>query len=414
MNDGNPALRMPAADNLVRNLARFGRVLRRRGADVGPNRIQPALEALAAVDITSREDCYWALRCTLVSRREDIELFDAAFAAFWQGSRHTPEDELRPKLEVGEEEVGLSPPGLGEVREATREASESAEDTAGQDLQDDHGMLWSATERLHEMDFAAYNAEELRQARRLAGSLASAAPMRRSRRLRAALDGRNLDKRRTLRSAMRTEGYPLVRQWRQRRVVRRKLVFLVDISGSMEPYARAMIMYLQAAVCARKVEAFTFGTRLTRVTRHLASREPDQALEAATRAVPDWAGGTRIGENLKALNDNWSKRGLTRGAVVVIISDGWERGNLELLSAEMERLHRAAHTLVWVNPLAGHPGYEPVGQGIAAVLPHVDRFLPGHNLRSLDGLTEVLESLPRERHRRSGTVAHEHRLLRAG
>jgi uncharacterized protein len=163
----------------------------------------------------------------------------------------------------------------------------------------------------------------------------------------------------------------------------------------MQPYARAMMMFLQAVVRAgRQVEAFTLGTRLTRVTRELDSRNPDQALLAATRVVRDWAGGTRIGENLRALNDDWGRQGLTRGGVIVIVSDGWERGDICALVREMERLQRASHTVIWVNPLAGEPGYEPLAQGMAASLPYVDHFLPGHNLHSFETLADVLERLP--------------------
>ena len=194
--------------------------------------------------------------------------------------------------------------------------------------------------------------------------MARAAPKRRSRRLEIAHDGRELDQRRTLRGAIRTEGYPLERQWRRRRLAPRKLVFLVDVSGSMEPYARATIMFLQAAVRAgTKVRAFTFGTRLTEITRELEGHDPDRSLRAAARAVPDWAGGTRIGDNLATFNDVYGPRGVTRGAAVVIVSDGWERGEAARLAAEMARLQRAAHAVVWVNPLAGDAGLRAARPG---------------------------------------------------
>jgi uncharacterized protein with von Willebrand factor type A (vWA) domain len=205
---------------------------------------------------------------------------------------------------------------------------------------------------------------------------------------------------------MRTGGVPIERAWREPKLVPRKLVYLVDVSGSMEPYARAMVMFLQAAVRAgRHVEAFTFGTRLTRLTPHLAGRDPDRALANAARAVPDWAGGTRIGENLKAFNDVWGRRGLTRGAIVVIASDGWERGDPTLLAEQMRRLHLAAHRVVWTNPLAGGEGYRPLVAGMQAALPYVDDFLPGHNLRALETLAEVLEEIDEgPRSPRAGTL----------
>jgi uncharacterized protein with von Willebrand factor type A (vWA) domain len=388
-----------AGTALVRRLVEFGRALRATGAEVGPGRLRDALLALDAVGLGSRDSVYWALRCTLISRAEQIPAFDAAFASFWG-------EEARPGA-VHETLIDQPPPGGAPVEEALPDAElrerlvESLTLDAGDgDDEDDEeasemGQAWSASERLRALDFSAYTATEMRAAKRLIDRVALAGPRRRSRRLEPAHDGRQLDKRLTLRSAMRTEGYPLERAWRRRRLVRRRLVFLVDVSGSMEAYARATIMFLHAAIGpGRKVEAFTFGTRLTRVTAELAHSDPDVALRAAAGAVPDWAGGTRIGDNLAAFNERFGRRGLTRGAVVVIVSDGWERGDTALLGAEMERIARSAHTVVWVNPLAGEPGYEPLVQGMVAALPHVDVFMPGHNLASFEELASVLEALP--------------------
>jgi uncharacterized protein with von Willebrand factor type A (vWA) domain len=382
---------------LVAAIARFGRMLRAAGLEVGPGRIQDAVVALTAVDISSRQQVYWALRCTLLCRHGDIEAFDEAFARFFEGLLPEQRDGLEPPPErpqPSSQAATGEPAGRGLEQIADREAA------ADDGEQDDAGMRWSAVERLRELDFARYSDDELRRAERLVQRIAAAVPLRRSRRLRTAGAGRAFDKRRTLRNAMRTDGYPVVCLWREPRLVPRKLVFVVDVSGSMEPYARAMVMFLQAAVRAgRRVEAFTFGTRLTRVTRELEGRNPDRALKAATRVVPDWAGGTRIGANLMALNDGWGRLGMTRGAVVVIVSDGWERGDIPALEREMRRLHRCAHTVVWVNPLAAEPGYEPLAKGMAVALPYIDHFLPGHNLRSLETLAEVLERLPRTRRR---------------
>jgi uncharacterized protein len=387
-------------DALVRKLTLFGRVLRSAGAEVGPGRLQDAMRALDAVDLRSRDEVYWALRCTMISHQKDLDAFDAAFGAFWERVQPLPrEEDASPDLAMpsapdeGAGDAALDRPAA--ERERTMLASGEDESGAEQGEREPGGMAWSATERLRELDFAQYTQAELRAARRLMERVARAAPMRSSRRLEIAHDGRRLDKRRTMRAAMRTEGYPLARQWRRRRLVPRKLVFLIDVSGSMEPYARALTMFLQAAVRdGGKVEAFTFGTRLTHVTRELRGHDPDRALRSAARVVPDWAGGTRIGDNLKALNDRYGPRGVTRGAVVVIASDGWERGGAARLSEEMIRLHRAAHAIVWVNPLAGDADYKPLAQGMSAAMPHIDHFLPGHNLRSLEGLAEVLEALP--------------------
>lgn len=380
-----------AADALVRKLVTFGRILREGRVEVGPGRLQDALRAMEVVDVGSRDEVRAALRCSLISRCEDIELFDAAFAAFWE----------RAPTALGEEEDpvaggdGLTKPaelGGGEIERAVDAADDGQE---GESDRSEYGMAWSAVERLRELDFADYTPVELRGARKLMARVARATPRRRSRRLEAGSRGQRLDERRVLRSAMRTEGCPLERRWRRRRMVPRRLVFLLDVSGSMEPYAHATITFLHAAVGAgRKVEALTFGTRLTRITPQLQSHDPERALRAAAKAVPDWAGGTRIGENLKAFNDVWGRRGMSRGATVAIVSDGWERGDSGLLATQMARLRRAAHTLMWVNPLAGDPHYEPLAQGMAVALPHVDVFLPGHNLRSFEALAAALESLP--------------------
>jgi uncharacterized protein with von Willebrand factor type A (vWA) domain len=381
---------------IVARLSQFGQVLRAGGLEVGPGRIQDALLALAAVDIGSREETYWALRCTLVSKHADLETFESAFARFY--------DELLIDESRGERAAEAEQPEPQAAEQplpktADRLAADSLSAGEAPDEARDAGMRWSAVERLRQLDFARYTNAELREASRLVECIARTVPLRRSRRLRTAADGPVFDKRRTLRAAMRTDGDPLERSWRRPRLVPRKLVFVVDVSGSMQPYARAMIMFMQAAVRAgRGVEGFTFGTRLTRVTSELRGRNPDGALAAATTVVPDWAGGTRIGANLRVLNDDWAPRGLTRGAVVVIVSDGWERGDIPAIVREMQRLRRISHTLVWVNPLAGEPGYEPLAQGMAAALPFVDHFLPGHNLNSLTALAEVLESLPGRRH----------------
>jgi uncharacterized protein with von Willebrand factor type A (vWA) domain len=225
--------------------------------------------------------------------------------------------------------------------------------------------------------------------------------------LRTAKSGAVFDTRRTLRGAMRTDGYPVSRMWREQRLVPRRLLFVVDVSGSMQPYARAMLMFMQAAVHAgRRVEAFTFGTRLTRVTPELQRRDWNRALEEATRNISDWAGGTRIGGSLKKLMDEWGPKRVIAGAVVVILSDGWECGSVDGLAREMVRLHRASYMTVWVNPLAGRRGYEPLTAGMAAALPSIDRFLPGHNLRSFEALADLLQGLPEARHGRTVLAAH--------
>lgn len=381
-------------DALVRNVAAFGRLLRSEGLDAGAARVRTALEALGAVDLTVREDAYWALRAALVSDRDQIETFDSLFARFWEGEPGRADVASRRP----EPEPGATADDGGAGADRTEPAADEADDELGEGDDVRQGVVWSADERLAERDFREYGPEELARARRVMQRIALAAPRRRSRRLEASRAGRELDPRRTLRLAMATGGHPLRRSWRRPRTVVRKLVFVIDVSGSMEPYARPMMMFVQAAVRAhRKVEAFSVGTRLTRLTPHLAGREADAALRRAARAVPDWAGGTRLGDNLRAFNAVWGRRGVTRGATVVVVSDGWERGDVGLLGREMGVVHRAAHRVVWVNPLAGDPEYEPLAAGMAAALPWVDVFLPGHDLHSLERLAGVLEELPARR-----------------
>jgi uncharacterized protein with von Willebrand factor type A (vWA) domain len=367
----------------------FGRALRAAGVEVGATQLQDAVGALAGVDLGVREEVYWALRCTLCSRYEHIEIFDALFEEFLRSGVAEPVDavpEPEPAPTDGEPE--------GDDAGTTRALEPAPVSDMSEAAEGEHGHGASTTERLLDLDFRAYGPEELRAARKVIERIARALPLRQSRRMEAAAAGRRIDMRRTLRMAMRTEGHPIERGFRRREMTPRRTVFLLDISGSMAPYTRPVITFAQAAVSTgRSVEAFTFGTRVTRLTRHLAGADPDRAISRAADAVPDWAGGTRIGASLKAFNDGWGRRGLARGALVIVVSDGWERGDPSLLRSQMAILHRAAHTVAWVNPLAGDPRYRPVARGMAAALPSVDVFLSGHSLRALADLVGALETL---------------------
>ena len=374
-----------AGDAVVRKLVTFGRILREGGLEVGPGRLQDALRSLDQVDLTSREEVYHALRCTLVSRRDDIDAFDMAFAAFWERAPRTaPDQPVDLGLQVSER-----PPQQAPAAAPAPSAAERPEDDSPPML-----VASSRDELLRRKDFADMTSAELRRVRRLIAALPAAAPTRRSQRLRPGRAGDVLDMRRTLQAAIHTEGMPLRLAYRRRKLVPRKLVFLCDVSGSMEPYARAMIMFLEAAARAgRHVEAFAFGTRLSRLTPQLRDLDPARSLRLAGAAMPDWGGGTRIGESLRAYNELYGRRGLTRGAVAVVVSDGWERGDLGLLDAELGRLRRQAHRLVWVNPLKGHTGFEPLAGGMRVALHHSDVFVEGHNLAALEALAEVLAAL---------------------
>jgi uncharacterized protein with von Willebrand factor type A (vWA) domain len=389
-------------DLALEGLVAFGAELRAGGLDVTTDRLQTALAALSAVDADERDEAYWALQATLVSDRAQVPVFDAAFAALWAGV-HVP-DPARPGVPSSPalprsplaDDAGAR---AGERVTPLKRAQPAERDDEGEG--GEAGATWSPVERLRTLDFADYGEEELDRARERLERVLRTLPRRRTRRRRASpRAGADLDARLTLREAMRTEGHPLERRWRERKQVPRRLVFVVDVSGSMEPYVRAVLMLAQVARRAsRRVEAFSFGTRLTRLTPLLGGADQKRALETALRSVPDWAGGTRIGECLAQLNDTWGPLGHLRGAAVVVVSDGWERGDAALVGRETARLQRAAHCLLWVNPLLGDPGFEPLAAGMAAALPNIDVFLPGHDLASLEGLAAILRALPQRRPR---------------
>jgi uncharacterized protein with von Willebrand factor type A (vWA) domain len=339
-------------------------------------------EALAAVGVGSRQRVYWAARATLVHRPEDVEPFDRAFRAFfegWDGDDPVdapPQKPIRLIVDAGDEDE--PPPG---------DSDPDADD-------DDESMQlrFSVREVLRHRDFADYSDRELAEARRWMARLRVVGSPRRSLRLSATRRRtRRPDLRRTVRAAVRTRGDPLQRHFREPSIRHRRIVLLLDVSGSMEPYARALLRFVQAAVSGRRrVEAFTMGTRLTRITRELDAHDPDVALRRAAARVEDWSGGTRIGDGLAAFNTRWGARGMARGADVVVLSDGWDRGDPEFLAEQMRRLQRLSHRLVWVNPLKVTPGYAPLARGMAAALPYVDEFVEGHSLDALERLTTVL------------------------
>jgi uncharacterized protein len=371
-------------DALVRHVVTFGRVLHEAGLEVGPGRVQDALRGLDAVELSSQDDVYWALRQTLVSRHDELDVFDRAFSAWFL---RTP---VAPPLR------GVSLEGI-EPESARDPALSGGDEAHGQDERP-LALGVSARETLREKDFAEMTPEEFRRAKLLIEEIAQARPQRTSRRRYADPGGEVLDIRRLVRRSLRTGGDPLERPFRARKSVPRKLVLLCDVSGSMALYTRALLLFLHAAVgSGRGAEAFAFGTRLSRLTPNLSRRDPEAALERATAAAVDWGSGTRIGASLKELNDVFGSRALTRGAVVVVVSDGWEREDNALLGREMARLQRAAYAVVWVNPMKGSPDYQPLAGGMRAALPFVDRFLPGHNLRSLDELAAVLAGIERRR-----------------
>jgi uncharacterized protein with von Willebrand factor type A (vWA) domain len=358
----------------------FTRVLRGAGLNVPTSSTIAFGEAIARTGISDRDTTFWAGRATLVRRPEDHELFDRAFAVFWEhaeaGDLEVPEEELlHVTLAVDADDDQDDPP-------------DNAEPSDDPTIE----LRFSATEVLRHKDFAQYTPTELAEAQLLMSRLRFVGSPRRSLRL-AGADVRTdtPDLRRTVRAAMRAGGEPMRRYYRSRTTRPRRLVLLLDVSGSMEPYARALIRFVHAAVAGRqKVEAFALGTRLTRLTRELSSRDPDEALRRATTRVLDYGGGTRLGDGLRVFNDEWGQRGMARGAIVVILSDGWDRGDPVVLAEQMARLHRVAHKVVWVNPLKVTPGYAPLARGMAAALPHVDAFVEGHSIDAMEHLARVI------------------------
>lgn len=367
----------------------FAGVLRGHGIDVPVGSVLTFVDALGLVGIDDRQAVYWAGRTTLVRRVEHVKPYDEAFATFWL--QREPIRTLRPAvapvvLAIDEEEDADDP--------ALTEADADAEGPDG----DARQVRYSPAEVLRHKDFAAYTTGEFDEARRLMADLRLGGALRRSRRRKPiqAKVGRHRraakpDLRRTVHRSLRLYGEPLERKWVATTERPRRVVLLCDVSGSMEPYTRALLRFLHAAVVGRRhVEAFALGTRLTRLTRELTNHDPDAALAAAGRSVGDWSGGTRLGEALRVFNDRFGVRGMARGAVVVILSDGWDRGEPTELAEQMARLHRVAHRVVWVNPLKATAGYAPLARGMAAALPHVDEFIEGHSLASLERLAEVV------------------------
>ena len=322
--------------------------------------------ARAAQLVEEPEQLYWAARAVMCSSREEFEAFGRVVR--------------KQKAEGRKQEV--SAPSLVNAVERAQ--------AHGRERQEAVLAAASFQERLSEKSFDLLTEEELRALRLLMRRLQVAPPERRTRRARRGRRGERLDLRATLRRAHRTGGDPVEHAFRRRRMRRRRLVMLLDVSGSMEPYSRAFLQFLESGVGGADAEAFVFATRLTRLTRALRGRDPQAAIRRATEAAPDWSGGTRIAAALKQFNDRFGRRGMARGAVLVILSDGWERGDPREVGREMERLARLAHRIVWVNPRAAAEEFAPLASGMAAAAPHVDALLSGHSLAALDDVVAAI------------------------
>jgi uncharacterized protein len=372
-----PVLTRPPRD-VVDTVLGFARTLRHAGVTASPDRVEAMLTAIGSLDVLDPGAVYWAGRLTLCGGPDDLDRYDAAFAAYF----------------AGEVPRAARPSGQPPVQQLSASAPLEPGSGEGDDESENPELAVQASpdEVLRHRDVGDLTPAERDHLRRLFALLAPATPMRPSRRRRPSLRGA-VHPARTVRSALR-DGGEVRRLMHHRRQARpRRVVLLIDVSGSMSPYADALLRFAHAAVRARpsSTEVFTIGTRLTRVTRELQQRDPDAALSASGSAIPDWSGGTRLGEVLKAFLDRWGQRGTARGAVVVVCSDGWERGGTELLAEQMVRLRRLAHSVVWVNPHKGRSGYEPLTGGMQAALPSVDHFVSGHSMAAFEELTGVIQ-----------------------
>jgi hypothetical protein len=361
--------------------SRFGGLLRRAGVPVSADQVGRFVRAVVLTTPATLDELYWVGRVTLLAERGQIETYDGVFGQVFRGLHDWADD--RGDLGAGH----VSAPPLSRT---TLTTSASAPPGTGDDDNDGEAerevevALASREERLATVDFADLTDDELRDLRALMRQIQVALPLRRARRHHRHPRGDRLDLRATLRRSRRTGGDPVHRVTRRARQRPRKLVVLCDISGSMAPYSRAAIQLLHAAaIGGPRAEVFTFATRLTRLTRVLAIADPDAALAAAAQTSPDWNGGTRIGASLKEFVDRYGRRGVARGAVVVVVSDGWDRDDPALVGEQMERLRRLAHRIVWINPRTAAPGYEPLAGGMHAALPHCDQLVSGHTLTSL-------------------------------
>ena len=374
---------MPDRPPFIAVLVDFARALRAAGLAVGSGDVLTYCAAMTPLDPADLVDLYWAGRTTLVTRHEDIAAYDRVFREFFLGAGDPIRELLMLKSRSdAETQAVLNLP-------ATDPAGEEQEEPALL------GLMASDVEALKHRSFSACTPEELAALRRIMARIRLTPPKRRTRRTRPARSGRFPDLRRTVRESLRMFGEPAELHWRQRRVRLRPLILILDVSGSMADYSRNLLQFAHSAKrAAAKVEVFCFGTRLTSVTKALRTRSPDVALEQAAKVVFDWEGGTRIGDSLDTFVRQWGRRGRCRGGVVVICSDGLDRGDPDLLATSMERLSRLCHRIVWMNPHKGNdPGFRPNTLGMMVAAPHVDLILSGHDLSSLEELAKLLPTL---------------------
>ena len=380
---------MPDTPDLLPRLGAFARLLHDAGVEAGPRRVTDATRALNHIDLKVENDFRNALRSVFVSRKEDIPTFEAAFDIFWAPPDPRASAGVIPgrnrTLPMSPERAKLWSEALGLNRSQMQREQPPTEFPAS-------SSGYSAEELLRHKDFEQMTWVETEQVRRLLEQAPWRVAERRTRRLKPSRAGR-IDLRRSARHAIRSSGELMTLFRRKPRVRRRPLVLICDVSGSMERYSRLLMIFAHAVARREDLEAFVFSTRLTRITRLLRHRDLDRSLDSVSKGVHDFSGGTRIGDALGDFNRKWARRVLGHGAVVVIVSDGWDRGDPQHLVAELIHLRRSAHRLIWLNPLLGSKGYEPLTRGMAAALPHCDDFLAAHNVAALEDLGRLLASL---------------------
>lgn len=400
--------REPVTGLIAGNLIAFGRRLRAAGIPVGPGQVMNMVEAVSAIDALKRDDFYTAAMATVVTKPEHRAVFDREFTQFWRelmGAEPVALEDFTattapvepPLPEVSKKRKKTEASNATAEEEKTVLAVTEAEADSQQDEQEEMEvppediLLFSAREVLRRKDFSLCSPEEIAEARRIIEAMNWNLGVRKTRRMVKANAGRGIDQRRTMRHSMRHGGIPMDLKRQNRKERTRPLVLICDISGSMDRYSRLLLRFVHAlGQGLDSTEVFVFGTRLTRITRELRRRDVDAAINDVVSSVEDWSGGTRIGEAIKTFNFKWARRVLRSGATVVVISDGWDRGDPKLLGREMARLQRSCRRLIWLNPLLGAAGYQPLTQGMKAALPYVDEFLPVHNLQSLEALSDIL------------------------
>ncbi|MBO0777645.1 MAG: VWA domain-containing protein [Ktedonobacteraceae bacterium] len=414
-------------ERLLYRLTEFGHLLWESGIQVGPRQMLDVAETLDYIDLTNQEDFYYALKCCLLSKHEQETLFNQMFSYFWFTRDRVRQNGNDPGIRREERQMRLPPSERKRLAEHLNSSSETRkelrhemrqterryrkvdqeEDDTTDDEGDPQGTAYSAIEQLRRKDFENFTWDEVQEAKRLMSEMRWSLGQRPTRRKRPARSGSYPDMRRIVRRNLKYGAEMIELTWREIKRKPRPLVIICDISGSMSLYSRLLLHFLHTVSNGlHNVEAFVFGTRLTRITRQLRRRDVDDAVQDVSKAVQDWSGGTRIGDALHVFNHQWARRVLGRGAVVLLISDGWDRGDSQTLSAEMDRLQHSCHRLIWLNPLLGSPDYRPLTIGMKTALPFIDDFLPAHNLDSLIDLGNILSAIDDSRPIRSG-VTHQ-------